>query len=180
MSATKGPIPWPNYPERQLVLDGNIVGEVDKRIAEICVLYEIDQQDPSWERQLLAALLNRHVPCFGMRREKGKSVDNAFLIENVEGLKDFHEKNTGHRPSTEAVAHEIAQAPADDNEFHGMTPTRIMRIHSGRAKELNALHEDLERDTRRAAEICEGQAALRQAPDSFAALLLAVIKARGE
>lgn len=127
---------WPPYRgDLKTVLQphDNLVDEIPKRLSAACKLYGIDQSDPLWERRLLMTMLHRHVPGFQYRATVPERIDNAFVIETIDALKDFHEEREGVRPSTDAVVQEIMDSPRAGNPaFVQMGDSRLMRIYAGR------------------------------------------------
>ena len=181
MNSRKQPQPWPKY-TRSLktppVYDGNIVLEVEERIKALCALYRINDDDPSWERQLLITLLHRHVPGFRLKSYKRKSVDNPFICEAVDSVKANEAKKTGHPISTDAAVAMIVEELQPGDPFYGMTHARMMRIYAEREKHFQEANEDAENACRRLRDVMRGQAAIAGSPQSFAALLLAAMRGR--
>jgi hypothetical protein len=171
------PRTWPHYTgnlKSALRPSSDFTIEVPKRLSAICELYGVDQADPLWERRLLMVLLHRHVAGFQVKPPRGPTMDNLFIIEIIDGLKAHHENQTGRRPSTDAVVTEMMEVQAINPIIAGLTHSRIMRIYSGRTKEIERYQRKWRAVEQKFSKVREASVAMQKLPEeSHPRILLA-------
>ena len=140
-------MPWPPYTRNlrsPLDLGDDFTTEVPARLAAICTLYDIDQNDPLWERRLMMVLLKRHVRGFGVRSKRLPDLDDGWIIEIIDTIKDHYEAKEGRRPSTEAAVADLVASHGGQAPIAGKGQERLMRIYSGRnEKKSNSKYAEL-------------------------------------
>lgn len=148
----KVPTTWPKYEGllgKELALHDSFADEIPKRLALICQLYSIDQRDMFWERQLMMALLLRHVPGFQVQLPAATSYDILLFIDRVDWIKGQHFKKTGKKLNDKIAVYEAANTMVDDedpesvNPFAGKNPSTLLRIYTGAKEHIEHLNKKL-------------------------------------